>query len=87
MIYFLVFFATAVTDFVWAMYINANAEKRAVAASLWSGGIIVIGSWVVKTYVDDFVYVVPAAAGAVVGTYVSMQWKEIWGKIECLLAK
>lgn len=64
-----VFLAVAVADWLWSRYILHAAARRAGAASLYSGGIVLVGGVTTLAYVADPRYLVPAAMGAVVGTY------------------
>lgn len=68
----LVFAAMMATDFIWARWMNAVAEKNALAASFWTTGTILLGAFVVVSYVKDKRLVWAAAAGGFFGTYVSM---------------
>ncbi len=81
--YLLVFFVMTLTDIVWARYTAAVAKGSAVAAGIWAMGIILFGSYVTLAYVDDATTLIPAAAGAFTGTYLSMKvkvekWKVSW---------
>jgi len=68
----LVFFAMAITDAVWARWMNAVANHNALEASFWTTGTILLGAFVVVSYVEDKRLVIPAALGGAIGTYISM---------------
>jgi membrane protease YdiL (CAAX protease family) len=67
-----VFAAVALADGLWTLYVAAIAAQRPLAASLYSSGIILMGAFVTLAYVRDRRYLLPAAMGAFVGTYLSV---------------
>lgn len=64
--------ATAVSDWVWANYMLGVTNRLALEASLWASAVIVLGAFVVLSYVDDKRLVIPAAIGAFIGTYLAV---------------
>jgi hypothetical protein len=64
-----VFVALCVLDFVWARYNVATTSKQPVKAGVYSVLIILLGAFSVISYTDDHRMLLPAAAGAFVGTY------------------
>lgn len=64
-----VFFSLCALDFVWAKYITATTSKRPTVAAAYASTIIVLSGTAAIGYVNDPVMLVPAAAGAFVGTY------------------
>jgi hypothetical protein len=75
MSYIIVFIVMTLTDFVWAQYTAAIAKDKAFPAGLWSIGIILFGSYVTKSYVDDYWMIIPASIGAFAGTFLSVKLK------------
>jgi hypothetical protein len=69
MIAVLAFLAMIVVDIAWAKYIMAAADRRAIPAALYSGGIVLGGAAVTLAYVDSAWNLIPATLGAVAGTY------------------
>lgn len=69
----LVFLATATADVFWTKYMLEVAEKRAAWAALWSAGIIGLGAFTVVSYTHDARMLVPAMAGAFVGTFLTVR--------------
>lgn len=69
----LVFLALVLVDFCWSRYMLANAERRMLPASAWSAAIIVLGAFATVEYVKDPTLIATAAAGAFVGTWLSLR--------------
>ena len=69
----LVFSCTAVADAIWAIYIKAAAGHQVLRASSASAALILIGSVSLLEYVNNRWLVIPAAAGAFVGSYASLR--------------
>jgi hypothetical protein len=74
--YLAVFLAMIVTDFVWAQYTRAVADHRINKGGLMAIGIITIGAYVTTSYVANPWMLLPAAAGAYVGTASSVWWEK-----------
>lgn len=73
--YLLVFFAIAGLDFVYAEYTKATAGRKPLPASLLAGLIILLSGFVTTSHVDNKWLLLPAAAGAFVGTWLSVRRK------------
>ena len=71
--FLLVFLATGIGDMLWTFYIRRTGEGKAIQAALFSTAIMVTGGVVVITYVEDKWYLIPAALGALVGTYFAVK--------------
>lgn len=70
-----VFLSMLMLDFVWAVYTRAVAEKRPSLASTCASAIIVLSGTAAIGYVNDPWMLIPAAAGAFVGTFLAMnEW-------------
>lgn len=69
----LVFAAVAGLDFFWTFYTKAINDKAALRAGFWASGIIVFSGLSQIGYVNDPVLLIPAAAGALVGTYAAVR--------------
>lgn len=64
--------ATGVSDFIWAHYISAIAGGERLAAANWGAVVIVLGAFIVVSYVSDRRLIIPAAIGAWIGTYLAV---------------
>jgi hypothetical protein len=67
-----VFLGTFISDYVWAKYIASITTATPFVASVWATITIVMGAFVVLSYVHDKRMIVPAAIGAFVGTYLAV---------------
>ncbi len=67
------FAAAFALDFVWARHTIACANRKALQASSLSVLLLLIGAGEAILYVGDHWMLVPAAAGAFLGTYVSVR--------------
>lgn len=67
-----VFVATGISDYVWANYMGSVAKSNPVVASNWAFLVIVLGAFVVVSYVSDRRLILPAAIGAWIGTYLAI---------------
>lgn len=65
----LVFVAVAVSDALWTAYIRAVTMARPVKAACYSAALVGVGMLVTLTVVSDHMTLIPACAGAFVGTY------------------
>lgn len=66
------FFAMVATDYAWAQYTMSAAAKQPKAAAVWAMAILGMGAIVTRAYVDNALMLVPAMAGAFVGTYIAV---------------
>ncbi len=73
MTYLLVFLSTFFADIVWARYIAAAAEKKAIHASAWSAAIVALSAFNITQYAHDWHAVFPAVIGAFFGTWVALR--------------
>lgn len=67
--------SVAVADVFWTGFIAKVGEGRALAAGAFSAAIILMGSITTFSYLESRLYVVPAALGAFLGTYVTVWHK------------
>jgi hypothetical protein len=49
------------------------ADRRAAAAACWGVLIFLFGAVAVTAYIDDPIYLMPAGAGAWIGTYATVR--------------
>ncbi len=68
----LIFFATALSDLVWTMWILHTTSLNRWRSSAYSSAIILLGGLTVVSYVSDKRLLVPAAIGAFVGTFITL---------------
>lgn len=67
-----VFFGMVIVDFAYAEYTKAASDRKKVASSSWASLLVVFNGIVVSSFVGDLTLLIPTAAGAWVGTYLSM---------------
>lgn len=68
------FFSLALLDFVWAYYTRAVVAKRPASASAYAAVITVLNGGAAIMYVATPILLLPAAAGAFVGTWLALRW-------------
>ena len=73
MMCFVVFMSVAALDFVWAHYTKCINSGRAIGAGVYAAIIIVLGGTAVIGYTSDPWMLLPAGAGAFVGTYAAVK--------------
>jgi len=69
-----VFLSAALLDAVWTLTVRMVADKRAVAAAVYSALTIGLGAFTTISFVSDPRYVVAAVLGGFVGTYLTVRW-------------
>lgn len=69
----LVFAALFALDFVWARYARAMTEQRAARSAHYAAGIILLSGFGITQYASEPLYLIPAALGAWLGTYVAIR--------------
>lgn len=67
----LAFTGMAALDMVWARYTMAVMARAPHRAGLLASGIMALNALVTLTYVDDWLMILPAAAGAYAGTWLA----------------
>ena len=67
-----VFGATVISDYVWARYMLGISSGDAIEAANFAVVVIVLGAFLVVSYVQDKRLVIPAAIGAWIGTYIAL---------------
>jgi hypothetical protein len=70
--YVVTFFAIFFLDIVNAWYIKAISDERPFMASVWAVVVTLASSVAIISYTRDNTMVIPALAGAFVGTYVGI---------------
>ena len=63
------FGGTFVSDFIWAKYIASITGADAWVAGVWGMATVVLGAFIVLSYVGDKRMIIPAGIGAFLGTY------------------
>jgi hypothetical protein len=61
--------AVGLSDWVWTRYISSVSSHSSIGAANWSVVVIVLGAYVVVSYVNDKRLIAAAALGAWIGTY------------------
>lgn len=64
--------ATVLSDYIWARYVGHIADGSPVTAAHFGALVIVLGAFIVVSYVNDKRLILPAAIGAWVGTYLGV---------------
>lgn len=70
---FIIFLVNAMLDIVWARYTITIGQRRAIASANWAVAIILIGGVSILIYTHDPFLLFPAAAGAWVGTWITVE--------------
>jgi hypothetical protein len=70
---FLAFGSVALLDYVWAKYTYAMTSHKPVLAGAYASAIFGLGGAAVLTYASNPWMLVPAVAGAFVGTWVAVK--------------
>ncbi len=68
------FLAMFATDAAWSLYVAAVAAGAALAASGWAVALFLLGAVAIIGYTRDRWLLIPAAAGAFLGTYAGVAW-------------
>lgn len=71
-----VFFSVAAADVCWTKYMQNVALSNRAKGALWSASIVAVGSVSTLAYISSPAYIIPAALGAFVGTYLSISPKD-----------
>lgn len=71
--YILVFISVLAADIVWAKYIQAVAEHRALLSGFYSVFVYLAGAYAVTKYIENKKLLIPAVFGAFIGTYITVQ--------------
>lgn len=71
----LVFAAVAVLDLAWARYTIALTDRRGLVSGLYAAGIIALSGFAAVNYVGNPWMLLPAMAGAFVGTVTAVRWR------------
>ena len=72
--YFFTFICMLFTDIVYTLLLKSVQNDRPLAASIWASVITFLGGVAVINYTTDNMMIIPAIAGAFVGTYVGMRY-------------
>jgi len=64
-----IFFLAFAVDYVWAVYIKSAASGKPYMAAISSAVIFLSGGMITLSYIDDGWMLLPATAGAALGTY------------------
>lgn len=75
MSYVLVFLLMVALDFVWAMYTQRVVSGTPNQAACASVGIVIFSALLTLFYVTNPLFILPAALGAYVGTFVQMEMR------------
>jgi hypothetical protein len=80
MTWILAFLALAVLDFCWALYTAQVQSGNAYRAGAWAVALYAISAGATIGYTSNHWLVIPACAGAFVGTAVGVLWNKRKGQ-------
>ena len=72
----LIFFVDSVVSFAWAECIKSIGEKKVIASGLWAGVLTLCGAFTIINYTANNWFLIPAVAGAILGTCLSVKYKK-----------
>lgn len=70
-----VFIAIAIADVCWTYYFIKIEERKSLPAGLWGAGVYLCGAFAVVSYTTDRSLIIPAVLGAILGTYLTVEYK------------
>ncbi len=70
----IVFFALIAVDFAWARYTQAIKRGMPMMSSVYAMAILGLGAFGIISYTSNHWLLIPACAGAFVGTYVAVRF-------------
>lgn len=74
--FLLIMASVALADVCWAMYFIKIGDKSSIKAGFWASLLIVLSAYTTVNYVHDSRFIIPAALGAFIGTYISVEWSK-----------
>lgn len=77
-----VLLAMTLADICWAQYFIKIQEKKSIPAGLWAILIYMFGALTITSYLQDTSMIIPAAIGAFLGTYLTVEYKKKKNKKE-----
>lgn len=69
LIFIAVFFATLITDALWALYLIKVTEKNPLLAASYGSFIHILSAFTVISYTKNSLYLIPLVVGSFIGTY------------------
>ncbi len=72
----LVFIVDSAVSFAWAECIKAIGKRQAILSGIWAGVLTLCGAFTIINYTNNHWFLIPATAGAVLGTYLSVKFKK-----------
>ncbi|HEU4699836.1 MAG TPA: hypothetical protein VFS40_11695 [Gemmatimonadales bacterium] len=69
----LVFVCAVALDALWALYIRRSAQGQAVQAATYATVLLALGAFNTLSFLDDNLMLVPAGAGAWLGTFLTVR--------------
>jgi hypothetical protein len=74
MSHLIVFAATFALDFIWALYTLAMVARDPLTSGVYAAAIILLGGIAAIGYTKNKWLLIPAVAGAFLGTVAAMRW-------------
>lgn len=63
-------------DVIWTRLTQATVARAPGVAAAWSTSLYLLSTYAVYSVIHDLWLLVPAAAGAYLGTYVAVKWSK-----------
>ncbi len=70
---FLVFLSMFFTDVFWTLLVRKTTQGKKLAAANCSVALVFLSAFTITSFVDNWLYVIPAALGAFIGTYITVR--------------
>ena len=61
------------SDIIWVFYIRRVSQGKALQGAASSAFIVLLGAFVVVSYVKNWLYIIPTLLGAFVGTFIAIK--------------
>lgn len=68
------FLAMTITDLMWAWYVKKVNANNAFMSGVAAVGLFAVGAITVVGYANNPILIIPASAGAFVGTYLGVKY-------------
>lgn len=69
-----VFLASLISNVLWAFYIRRTSQGHAFWSSTVGAAITLVGAYIILSYVDNKLYLIPTIIGGFIGQYFTMKY-------------
>ncbi len=76
----IIMISMATTEICWGYYIIKVDQRKSFLAALFSAGIVAVGSFSIKSFVEDHSFVFASALGAFFGTFLTVEFEKYISK-------